>query len=601
MTDVGTDKLDIPAAPHVTLPDAPPEMPTRSEADLANYVRELFYRARTYRRPLIPTWNRNYRLLRNRTWLNERAAWLPSPEVPEIRPILSSLVGWMTDQRPTYTAVPAASPHTPYFNVMSKLSLDLTTVLDSLATVLAYEAQIKMSIWDSYAMGTGILKTSWDMSLDGGLGNALLQRVDPYTFYPDPAASNTQDGNFYIEAHTMSVQEIDRRFRAGYLFPGGNLTEELDKHPTRLDQSQTPHLTMPGQIAPISPSTRSASLQTNNPLIGPDPTDRGVTVLECWMREHTTTQDALGEESIYDYWRVVVVAGNHVLLDTPAYELWSSGQHPYQRFVVDDEGEFWGQSLVEDLSSSQITLNRLLASVQHNIELTGNPPFVESSRSGIQRTKITNRPGQRITANDVQGVRWMDIPQLHPIIPSMIQFYVTEMERISGLSAMNRGFTPTGRNASDVLDSVQEAGFTRIRSHLRSLEWALRAAFDQIAALVTENYTVPRLVAVTGPDGTETALALGAKHFHVPMKDPKTGEITQYPLRFTILSHLGAHISQQQQRAEAIQLYTLGLIDKTAALDALDYPGREEIAQRITRLEAIGAFNPPGARQRAGH
>lgn len=572
-----------------------------SDDELARYCRELFYRARSYRRPIIGTWNRNYRLLRNRTWLADRAAWLPSPEVPEIRPILSQLAGWMTDQRPTYTAVAAASPHTPYYNQISNLAKDLSTVIDSVAQVHKHEANIKMSIWDSFAMGTGLLKTAWDMTLDGGLGNAQLLRVDPYSFYPDPAATNERDGNYYIEAHIMSTQEIDRRYRAGHLFPEGNYVEEIDQRPNRLNQGgATPRArTFPGQLAPMAPSTRSPSLWSSS-LHTPDPNDRGVTVLECWLREHVVTK-VNGHDTIFDYWRCVVVAKNIVLLNVPAYELWSHAQHPYHRFVADDEGEFWGQSLCEDLSSSQITLNRLLAGIQHNIELTGNPPFLESGRSGLQRTRIPNKPGTRLTVSDVNQADWMRVPQLQPMVPQMIQFYVTEMERISGLSAINRGFTPTGRNASDVLDSVQEAGFTRIRSHLRSLEWALRTAYDQIATLIVENFDVPRLLAITGPDGQSSAMALNANHFMVPGRVDDDGHIQKYPLRFSILSQLGGHISKLQERAEAIQLFTLGALDVTALLEVLNYPNREVIAQRIAQLQAAGAFQPPGARQRAHH
>lgn len=586
------------ASPHVTLPDPSlAETPSDHDDALARFVRELFFRARSHRRPIIATWNRNKRLLQNRTWLSDRVAWLPSPEVPEIRPIISQLAGWMTDQRPTYEAVPSASPHTPYYQSIATVARDLGLVIDSTATVHGHESQIKMAVWDSFSYGTGLLKSGWDMALDGGLGNAVLQRVDPYSFYPDPQATNEHDGNYYIEAHNMSVQEVDRRWRAGKLFPQGNLLEEIDERPSRLNPPPRAR-TFPGQIAPISPSTHSPQNPTNS-LSNPDPNERGVTVLECWLREHKViTLD--GEETVFDYWRVVVVVGNRVLMDEPAYDLWSHGKHPYHRFVADDEGEFWGQSLVEDLASCQITLNRMLSGIQHNIELTGNPPFMESSRSGLQRTRVPNRPGTRLTVSDITQAKWMDVPALHQILPLLIQFYVTEMERVSGLSAINRGFTPTGRNASDVLDSVQEAGFTRIRSHLRSLEWALRSAYDQIACLITENFTAPRIVAIVGDSGQNTAMALNARHFHVPARDPD-GKVTQYPLRFTIISHIGAHVSQQQRRAEAIQLFTLGAYDHQALLSELDIPDAAEIASRIARLQAAGAFQPPGARQRAGH
>jgi hypothetical protein len=598
-TIAGPPGPDQPRNPHIEHPDRPPS-DRKTDAELAAYCRQLFYKAREHRRPIIATWNRNDRLLRNRTWMSDRAAWLPSPEVPEIRPIVSQLAGWMTDQRPTYRAVAACSPHAPYYQEISAVADDLSTVIQSVATIHGHEPSIKQAIWDSYAWGTGIFKTAWDMSLDGGLGNALLLRVDPYTFYPDPQATNLKDGNYYIEARNMSRQEIDRRYRAANLFPDGNLTDDIDIHPDRLGKpSHASNKTFPGQIKPLAPSTRPAGLSTRFSPGNPDPNDLGITVLECWLREHTTMQVA-GKSSLFDYWRCVVVAGNHVLMDVPAYDLWSHATHPYHRFVADDTGEFWGQSLVEDLASSQITLNRLLSATLHNIELCGNPPFLEGGRSGLPRTRIPNRPGTRLTVTgDINQAKWMEPVPLHPIIPQLIQFYVTEMERISGLSAINRGFTPTGRNASDVLDSVQEAGFTRIRSHLRSLEWALRSAYDQIATLIVENYDVPRFIAITGPDGTPSAQVLNAKHFNVPSLDKDNKPVT-YPLRFTITSQIGQHISVMQKRAETIQLFTLGLLDPLAALSDLEIPGAEKIANRIAQLTAAQAMQPPGARQKAG-
>src|SRR5215471_19063681 len=131
-TDVEPDTAQTP---HVEWPDPPPQVAPRYDVELAAYCRQLFYRAREHRRPIIATWNRNDRLLRNRTWLADRAGWLPSPEVPEIRPIISQLAGWMTDQRPTYTAVPAASPYTPYYQQLLSVAQDLTSVIDAVATI----------------------------------------------------------------------------------------------------------------------------------------------------------------------------------------------------------------------------------------------------------------------------------------------------------------------------------------------------------------------------------------------------------------------------------------------------------------------------------
>jgi hypothetical protein len=94
-------------------------------------------------------------------------------------------------------------------------------------------------------------------------------------------------------------------------------------------------------------------------------------------------------------------------------------------------------------------------------------------------------------------------------------------------------------------------------------------------------------------------MALGARHFHVPMID-ENNQVIQHPLRFTIISKIGAHISQMQERAETIQLYTLGLFDPLEALSRLGIPDAQKIADRIAQLTAAQAFQPPGARQRAG-
>src|SRR5690606_9919291 len=66
--------------------------------------------------------------------------------------------------------------------------------------------------------------------------------------------------------------------------------------------------------------------------------DDGVTVFECWIREHERyTVDVIDPEDekghhkeihTADMWRVIVFAGNHVLLNCSAEEIWSHGQHP---------------------------------------------------------------------------------------------------------------------------------------------------------------------------------------------------------------------------------------------------------------------------------
>lgn len=569
--------------------------PTADDLELASAIRNLFFRARAARRPLVAEWSKNYRILSNRTWLSTRPSWLPNPEVPEIYPIVSSITGWMTDQRPTLQVIPASEPHSPYHEFYAQLGNDLQTAMSATWMVNEYEAEIEQVIWDGMTCGAGIFKSGWDHTLHDGMGDAILRRVDPYTFYPDPNATSMKDANYFIEVRTMSLQELDRRHPGAWNLIGrGGMIEDTDEAPTQLDAQGTMPKANPGALSPAT--TPRYGLPGQSRLSATDATeDMGVTVFEAWIREHETKTDDDGNEVVHDGWRVIVMASNHILLNEPAKELWGHGQQPYDRWVPNRTGEFWGGvPMVSLLRPAQLSINRLLAAAQLHIELTGNPVFKESPRAGIQRTKITNKPGQRLTVGEGSTAEWLTGPQLTQDIPAMVSFYIGEMERVSGLSSIARGMMPSGRPAQGTIADIQESSFVRIRLGQRNLEWALRSAGEKIASLICEFYTQPRLVAIVGPSAETSSRALTGRHFYVPTNEGRV------PMRFQLLVQAGSSLptSRGARISEADTLYAMGALDDMALLEAHDWPNHRMIAQRVMEAKATGVMQPPGARQR---
>jgi hypothetical protein len=159
---------------------------------------------------------------------------------------------------------------------------------------------------------------------------------------------------------------------------------------------------------------------------------------------------------------------------------------------------------------------------------------------------------------------------------------------------VQRGIVPGGRNSTDVLDTVMEAGFVRIRLATRNLEFALRQVGQQISAMIGEFYTEPRLASVVGPS-QQISQALHARHFYIPTRDG------QAPLRFQTTIYVGSMLptSREARKAEADQLYAMGGIDRPALLEAHEWPSWRKINDRISEMEAKGTFAPPGARTRA--
>ncbi len=572
--------------------------PQAEESVVAGRIQGLFNTAKGEMNRRHDRWRKAYRLVHNRGWSNQRDNWMPSPTASEIYPIVSALVGWMTDQRVRFQCVPSADPHSQYANFQQELSSDLETVLDSLWINHNYEGEVEKVLFDSFIYGTGFFKCVYDPGADGGAGNAIMRRCDPFSLFVDPAATSLKDANYIIEARELSLTEFERRFPnkgrviaedsgSGFSLPHREANENGSRAPMA---NLAAHSGGTGTVPPVYGKPGQGGRSTSDSAY----TEGSITVFEAWIKENTLYTPAEGDDEEEPFnvaeWRCIITTGSHVLMNERAIDMWNHGLHPYVRYVAHDLGDMWGIALVDHLADPQMAINRLLAALQQHAELVSNPIFMEDSRSGIPRQKIVNRPGQRITKGAGSEAGWLVPPQMPKDVQELVGFYIAEMERISGLSGVVRGFSPTGRNAQGVIDSVAESAFVRIRLALRNLERSLSDAGALLANLVVENYSLPRVMSIVGPDGERSMLALKARHFFVP------NEQGADPMRFSLFVRAGSAmpISRAARISEAETLFAMGALDAQAVLEAHDYPAREEILQRVNAMGALGLEQPQG-------
>jgi hypothetical protein len=580
-----------------------PESDEIKEAQLAQTVRELFYRARDGRRPLIGQWKKNYRVLNNKTWSPRAEPWMPAPEISNIWPIIASMVAWMTDQRPVTETTPIIPPFSPDADYYDKLAEHMNACLKATFQGNDLDAEIEKLLWDVCTYQIGYMKTTWEPWLADGYGDAAFRRCDPFTIYPDPLARSPKDLGYIIEAKIMTVDDLDRAFPGSTERVMAGHSEDIDESPHRMDQATS--ATQPRtNLAAISPSTYSRfapSERGNKISVTEDPT---VVVLEAWIRTHETVthedDDSIqeGTARVIDRWKCVVTCGNTVLMNEFADDIYSFTTHPYDRMVLFETGEWYGPGLVEFITSPQESINRMLANIEQNIMLVGNPIFYEGRRANSV-TK-SNRPGQRIKGASRDEVGWLEPPTLHPDQINLISYYESKIESISGLSAIVRGFSPEGRNSSDVLSSVQDSAFVRVRATLRNLERCLRGVTQKQASLISEFYTEPRMIATVGVDGTKTRLALKSRQFYTLA--PTDGEEQDgTPMRFQIMADAGSEhpTSRGARQEQAERLFALGAIDEIEVLKAEKWPNWRQVATRVLEAKAAQGEmgKAPGKRQ----
>jgi hypothetical protein len=570
-------------------------MVAAAESRLASDVRDMFIRAREAKRDRLDSWRQAYRFTMNQMWSPERAKWLPAPRVAEMYPILAALVGWQIDTQPAFDVTPLADPNSPFSDFMQQLAADLRLALRSAWIAGDYDTELQMELWDSWLYGAGISKVIWDPRAGRGQGDAGFLRVDPFSFYPDPDATSIRDATYLIEYHQLNEDELRARFPDKCELVKSTSGDEGDLAPTLADtyamMAARNSSMNPGALTP-STSARWGQPTNSGRMLSRDMEGERYHVLECWMRAPTQERG-----KAFDKWRCVIVCGNVVLHDELAEDMFAHGDQPYDRYVPLETGEFWPVSMAELLVPLQRSVNRLLAAIEQNIWLAGNPVVKETANANLGRTRITNKPGTRLTLGQGGDVDWLQPPQIHPQMANdLVGRYISEMERVSGLSAIVRGATPTGRNSSGVLDSIQEAAFVRIRISLHNLESHLRNQGEKVAALICEFYDEPRLVALIGPSGEQAAKQLHSRHFYLP------GPKGEQPMKFQLLVQAGSNIatSRAQRSSEAQGLYAVGAIDEEALLSMIDYPNWQAVVARMRQVQAAnGTLGQPPTQRAA--
>ena len=564
----------------------------------------MFNHARDKRRPIIGKWITNYQVIHNKTWSKYRSPGHPRTEIPEIYPILASIVAWMTDQKPRYRVSAMVPPDSPVVNFYAGLSSDLEWILNANWEALDYHVEAAQILWDGELYGIAYGKTYWDSESSDGLGDVQMRRCDPFQIYLDPDASSWKDISYIVETKQMTQDEVKRRFPRAKVDELG-FSDYGTQAPNQMDQS--------GGSRGVRPNPgrlpKTPDVGTNVTTFGgkgerPSIMDGTVTLMEMWYR--TTAKSNLPEaptpdptpetpnrSKTKDQWHCLIWAGNQILLHKKAEDVMGANMHPYARYCPLEEGELYGYSLVEQLAPIQISINRLFASIEHNAWLAGNPILVRRDGS---KAPITNRPGEVVEVDSPnQDVRWLEPPKITQEHFMAIDRLIEEMERVSGMSAIVRGSQPQGRPSEGVVNTVQDSAFVRIRQRLRNFERFLREMGILQAHLVTQFYDQERVMSRIGDDGQGSALKIMDLHFYTLNKEG----LEPFKFNMNVTAGSSDSIGREARNSMYERLFAVGALNVPTLLKLMNVPGWHQIAEEVQAEQAAAGTMGQPPTQRA--
>ncbi len=303
---------------------------------------------------------------------------------------------------------------------------------------------------------------------------------------------------------------------------------------------------------------------------------------------------------------------------------YKDGKKPFVRFVDSIlPRQFWGEGETEPLMDIQKQINKVLATIMDYMNLTGNPIWFNPSSSGVDSTQITNAMGQVIsyTPGPHGEKPERDVP---PPLPTYYFEFLQNLfkiaDTISGIQDITQGRKPIGVTAAQAIDTLQEAAQTRIRLKERNMNSSLGQMGRLMISRVLQFYSTPRVIKITGTSEWPEFM-----QFHVQdvldEQQQSTGQVqsvttpytmsqgpTGAPAGYTagsptlsqpsrgmfdikIQSGTAMPTAKAQQGNLAIKLYEMQppIIDQEAVLDAVDFPNKDQVQQRMQQRAAAQA------------
>jgi hypothetical protein len=139
----------------------------------------------------------------------------------------------------------------------------------------------------------------------------------------------------------------------------------------------------------------------------------------------------------------------------------------------------------------------------------------------------------------------------------------------------------TGNTSGTAIESLATMAQTTIRMKARQLENLIQRVGQKLISRIFAYYTGDRVFTFAGESGRIERYLYERKVIREAIQKGGIGIFQDYQFRVVPTSSLA--MTKWQKGMMATQLFQLGLIDPQAALDALEFPNREEIMRRMAQ------------------
>lgn len=420
--------------------------------------------------------------------------------------------------------------------------------------------EYKRQLRDQLLLGTGAMKTWWNPrlgpldALGERAGDVDVSWIDPYSIYPDPAATSLEQ----CEYLALNVDVAGERAKRLWGKFDAREAEQVDGDPAR------PWMNWLSRAYGWVGGTKNTSQYTY----------RNRDIYRVWEVYHDAGS------------RLTIYSGNNVLYDgeAPTPDI----QYPISLFTTYERGYgIFGMAETSQTIKVQMLLNRLIYRIAHHARLMSNTPWVTNDPT----FQASNEVGSTLRLMPGTEARREPPPPMPNYIFNFLQLIFEKYDTLTGVHDVTRGLRPGSVQSGVGIQQLQEAAQTRLRDAARDNARVLEGLGQQVLAVMRENYTEPRdLVFMRG--GELTRATVEPDMFQRNLTPPWGAEEVSEPVEYRVVVQTGGDLPLNSTAEAELAIRLSGVvfpdgpaIDRQALLEMVKTPHRREIVSRIEQQQ----------------
>jgi hypothetical protein len=502
------------------------------------------------------------------------------------------------------TALLSNNPGKPEVQPQQESQFQYTAALNTLINMVLeannYDIKYAKAVYDVRFWKAACWKLYVDENkrgLFGDYGNICLKKLEWENLYPDPACEELHWDymDYIVEKHTMEIGDIREQY------PLASVNVNMLDDEIISDSS-------------VSARNNEDYVQSPQPKLARDNAAKRqkITVLELWLKDSRThfvplVKDPNAKEykdrfkvdkdgylmgtwkKRYPAGRLIVCTASNLLKDIPNPN--AHGEAPY----IFPNGLPSSRPFCEGEAARVTIVTRKYNDINgltHKFLQSEIPRPMYRDVGAIQNPDISDQvpndpsyiidlsPGKRFDRRPAQ-----DIP---PSTNAYLGGLQSVLDTTTGSSGIMRGNVADGQQMSaEGISKLQAYASSRLVAETNMMNAAVKQLGHQLMWLLRQWCKEKITLNVKLPDGQNKQIDWMSDRKTFEKGDPTEIEALRKSEDYLVVVKAGTGDfgAKAQQQAQALELYKEKAIDRMALLDALEYPGRQQIVTRMTEQE----------------